>query len=101
MTDARTLTDVLAELEADGFTGQFRAAEDGRVECEGCQVHFDGSDLVPNGFERLEGESDPADMMLVVAGRCPACDGAGTLVLTYGPMAPADDAAVEATLALI
>lgn len=100
MTDTRTLTDVLAQLEADGFTGQFRAAEDGRVECEACRVHFDGADLVPNGFERLEGESDPADMMLVVAGHCPACDAAGTLVLTYGPMAAENDAAVEATLDL-
>lgn len=100
MTDVRTLSAVIAEMEGDGFTGQFRAAEDGRVECEACQAHFEGSGLELNGFERLEGESDPADMMLVVAGRCPTCDAAGTLVLTYGPMAPTTDAAVEARLDL-
>lgn len=100
MTDSRTLSDVMAEFEGDGFTGQFRAADDGRVECERCGRHVEPSELAIEGFERLEGESDPADMMLVVAGRCPGCDAPGTLVLTYGPMAPPTDAAAEAALAL-
>ena len=34
---------------------------------------------------RLEGASDPTDMVIVLSFHCPICDRAGTLVLHYGP----------------
>jgi len=92
--------DVLDAFEARGYLGQFRPDEGGLVECETCEQRFDASQLVVGGYERLEGASDPGDMMLVVAGTCPRCSTKGTAVLTYGPMAPRADAEVEARLVL-
>ncbi len=37
--------------------------------------------------ERLEGASDPADMLMVLGGRCPYCGTLGTLTLNFGPTA--------------
>jgi hypothetical protein len=36
-------------------------------------------------MRRLEGASDPADMLAVFALTCPRCGTAGTLTLNYGP----------------
>jgi hypothetical protein len=43
---------------------------------------------------RLEGASDPDDMVAVAALRCPSCKTRGTLVLSYGPETSAVDADV-------
>jgi hypothetical protein len=48
---------------------------------------------------RLEGASDPDDMVMVVGLRCPVCHIAGTVVLGYGPDASESDADVVAALA--
>lgn len=100
MSPARNLVDVLDDYEARGFTAQFRARAGGVVECNRCNGECDAGTLVVDAFERLEGASDPADMMLVVAASCPACGERGTLVLTYGPLAPPEDTEVEARLRL-
>jgi hypothetical protein len=42
----------------------------------------------------VEGASDPADMLAVVALVCPICKTHGTLVVGYGPEAGPDDAEV-------
>jgi hypothetical protein len=47
-----------------------------------------------SSLRRLEGESDPADMVAVVALTCPACGAQGTVVLGYGPMADGHEADV-------
>jgi hypothetical protein len=52
------------------------------------------SAIVVHELRRLEGASDPADMLAVAAIACPACGTRGTLVLTYGPEATAGDDAV-------
>lgn len=95
---ARTLVDVLRGLEERGFAGQLRALAGGRVECESCHESFDAGELEVAAIERLEGASDPADMILVAGATCPRCGSQGTLVLTYGPMAPPEDASVEERL---
>lgn len=95
---ARTLADVLADFEARGFRSQFRARPGGVVECNVCGTQIDAGTLKVDAFERLEGASDPADMLLVVAATCPPCGEQGTLVLTYGPMAPPEDVEVETRL---
>jgi hypothetical protein len=38
-------------------------------------------------LRRMEGASDPADMMAVVALECGVCGASGTMVLGYGPTA--------------
>ena len=49
-------------------------------------------------LRRLEGASDPDDMFAVVAITCPACSSKGTLILGFGPTAPAEDGDVLAAL---
>lgn len=100
MNHPRSLVDVLTAYEERGFRGQFRARAGGVVECDACASECDAGDLEVDDYTRLEGASDPADMMLVAAARCPTCGDEGTLVLTYGPMAPPEDSEVEALLQL-
>ena len=42
-------------------------------------------------LRRLEGASDPDDMLAVVAVECANCGLRGSLVLNYGPTATEDD----------
>jgi hypothetical protein len=47
-----------------------------------------------SSLRRLEGASDPDDMVAIVAITCPNCAAQGTVVLGYGPMATLQDAEV-------
>jgi hypothetical protein len=51
-----------------------------------------------SSLRRLEGESDPSDMMAIVALTCPACGARGTVVLGFGPMATQQDSDVLQSL---
>jgi len=42
-------------------------------------------------LERLEGDSDPSEMLAVCAVECPKCGSKGTLVLTFGPESTRED----------
>lgn len=42
-------------------------------------------------LRRLEGASDPDDMLAVVAVQCPECGRRGTVTLGYGPAASPPD----------
>jgi hypothetical protein len=92
--DASTILDVLRAFEQQGFTGQFAAREGGRVECLSCRRRSPAAEIELRQLRRLEGASDPDDMLALAALLCPLCGARGTLVLTYGPSAPDDDAAV-------
>jgi hypothetical protein len=85
---------VLAELEADGYRAQFVPLDGGVVRCTRGGHVFSASSGQPDGSRRLEGVSDPADMMIVFSLRCPVCATAGTLVLHYGPEASVEEAEV-------
>lgn len=92
--DARSLGEILAMYEADGFTAQFGTRPGGRIVCFTC--HFEGP---AEGFElvslsRTEGASDPDDMLAVAALRCTQCNESGTLVLNYGPESSEDEVEV-------
>jgi hypothetical protein len=89
-----TILDVLAELEAIGFTGQFMPREGGDVECLTCHRLSPADDTVFRHLRRLEGASDPDDMLAVVGLACPHCGAHGTAVLGYGPEASAVDTEV-------
>jgi hypothetical protein len=78
---------VLGELESLGFTGQFMPREGGQVECLTCHRLSPADDTVFRHLRRLEGASDPADMLAVVGLACPNCEAQGTAVLGYGPEA--------------
>jgi hypothetical protein len=93
-SDNTTLTAVLAEYEAAGYAGQFEVISESAIGCVTCGVETDPAEFAMAGLRRLEGASDPDDMLSVVAVSCPRCQIRGTLVLGYGPNASADEAAV-------
>lgn len=93
-TDASTLGELLAAFEAEGYRGQMAARPSGFVLCTGCHQESPAGEMQVDGLERVEGPSDPADMLAVVALVCPICKTHGTLVVGYGPEAGPDDAEV-------
>ena len=92
--DAKTITDVLDGLDGEGFEGQFRAIEGGRVECFTCRQVTPATEMAIEQMSRLEGASDPADMVTILAVTCPKCSTHGTLLLGYGPDSTIEDSEV-------
>ena len=68
------------------------------LECLTCRQRVAPEDSEVRGMRRLEGASDPDDMLAVAALVCPACGAPGTVLLGYGPSATIDDATVLAAL---
>jgi len=92
------LVEVLDNLDHDGFEGQFRAIDGGEIKCLTCRRIFPAEMTNADHVTRLEGESDPADMVMVVPVRCPACRARGSLVLGYGPDSSSEDSDVLVAL---
>ena len=90
-SDNTTLTEVLEGYANAGFTGSFSAMEGATIECHECMQVSAASDVSMTSLRRLEGASDPDDMFAVVAIECPKCSRQGTLILGFGPNAPAED----------
>jgi hypothetical protein len=98
-SDNTTLTDVLERYAEAGFKGQFEAVEtSGAVRCLECGTVDSAAAYSMHSLRRLEGASDPADMMAVVAITCCNCGADGVLVLSYGPAGNAADADILSTL---
>jgi hypothetical protein len=91
-SDNTTLVDVMNRYQEAGFDAQFGAAEGGMVHCYACGAHSRPEDAELVSLRRMEGASDPADMVAVVALHCPVCRAGGVLALTYGPESSAEDA---------
>ena len=92
------LSDLSRQLDDAGFEGQFRAQPDSRIECLTCHETRAAAEYETDGQARFEGESDPADMAMVVTLTCPNCGTAGTLILNYGPDASAEESDVLVAL---
>jgi hypothetical protein len=90
-SDNTTLVEVLAGYRDAGFDASFVPEEGGTVFCESCNTTLDAARLEMQSLRRLEGASDPDDMVAVVALECPVCGRAGTMVLGFGPAASAAD----------
>jgi hypothetical protein len=86
-SDNTTMTRVIDQFERDGYGEQFVVVAGGKVVCGACDTESMVADVDVDGRRRLEGASDPADMAMVVALRCPACEAGGTAVVRYGPEA--------------
>jgi hypothetical protein len=93
-SDHTTLSAVLDDYAAAGFGGQFEVTSESAITCTTCGQESAPADLVMSGMRRLEGASDPDDMLSVVAVSCPGCQAGGTLVLGFGPAASPTEAAV-------
>ena len=89
--DGRSLAEILAMYEADGFTSQLGTRPGGRIVCFACRFEAPAEEFELVSLARTEGVSDPDDMLAVAALRCPNCPCKGTLVLNYGPEASEDD----------
>jgi hypothetical protein len=89
--DAQTLTDALKAFDEAGYTSQFKVLEFARVQCLTCREEFAAHEVAMESLRRLEGASDPADMLAVVALTCPRCAAQGTLILNYGPDASLEE----------
>jgi hypothetical protein len=94
----RPQVEVERHLDQHGFGGQFGARERARVLCFTCHQEFAADLLDADHARRVEGESDPSDMAIVVPVTCPHCGTAGTLSLQYGPMASVEESDVIAAL---
>jgi hypothetical protein len=97
-SDNTTLQAVLDGYVEAGFASNFGAQEAGIVRCDTCGSELDAGTVRMHSLRRLEGASDPDDMLAVVALECEACGAAGTLVLGYGPNASSDDSDVLRSL---
>jgi hypothetical protein len=86
------LRNVLTHLAEEGYVDDLvPAGEGGVLRCTRCGESSPAGAFRVERERRLEGASDPDDMVLVVAARCPACGAAGTVVLGYGPEASGAD----------
>jgi len=93
-SDARSLSEILAMYEADGFTAQLGARPGGRIVCFSCRFEAPAEEFELVSLSRTEGASDPDDMLAVAAVACRHCRARGVLVLNYGPEATEEDAEV-------
>ncbi len=91
---SETLLDVLARFTRHGWSSQFASRAGATVECESCRHTMAATDVPVLELRRLEGASDPDDMLAVVAVECANCGLRGSLVLNYGPTSTEEDAAV-------
>ena len=96
-----TLTEIIATLEAAGFTGQMAARADGMLQCLTCREESAANEFKLGAMRRTEGASDPDDMLAVAGLTCPRCGTQGTAVLGYGPEADPDDAEVVVRLGVL
>ncbi len=96
-----TLTEIIATLEAAGFTGQMAARDAGMIACLTCRQESPAAGFKLGAMRRTEGASDPDDMLAVVGLTCPNCGAQGTAVLGYGPESDPDDAEVLAHLGVL
>ena len=84
----------LEDLDDKGFREEFRVKAGGHIVCGVCGHDGPASEAEIMEMRRVEGQSDPADMAVIVGLRCRGCAHEGALVLTYGPNATAEDADV-------
>ena len=89
-----TIADALREFEARGYVGQFVIQPGGSVECTVCGEKQSPRKLPLESMRRIEGASDPADLVFIGALRCANCGARGTAVVPYGPQATPESAHV-------
>jgi hypothetical protein len=95
-TGGLTILEVLRDYEERGYQGQFAAREGGVMKCFSCGARNEPTQVRMDSLRRVEGASDPADMVLIGALRCPGCGAKGTATFKYGSdTTPADSDAMR------
>ncbi len=96
--DDTTIVEVLRSMADDGYAANLTVIDDGAVRCPACRHETPPDEVELVSMRRLEGASDPADMQAVLALRCPSCGSGGVAVVSYGPEASIDEAALLTAL---
>ncbi|NNE95742.1 MAG: hypothetical protein HKN24_06905 [Acidimicrobiales bacterium] len=96
MEHMATQSEVLANLEADGYTANLRIDDDGSIVSSG--LRWDPADVVVDSTARFEGMSNPDDEAILCAITGPS-GRRGTLLLPYGPDLTAQQAETVRALA--
>jgi hypothetical protein len=90
-SDNTTLVAVLDAARRGGYDEDFYVAEDGALCCRVCGVCCEPERAEVDDLRRLEGASDPSDMVCVLSVRCGACNARGTAIVRFGPEAGEGD----------
>ena len=98
--ETRSVGGELDDLDGEGMHAEFSVLPGAQLRCSSCAQRIDARDAQMIAVRRLEGSSDPAEMAAVVGLRCPRCDTLGKLVVSFGPMASAEDQDVLLALAI-
>lgn len=94
ITGGFSIADALKEFERRGYVGQFAVRPGGHVECVACGCQHEPEKVPLSAMRRVEGVSDPADMVFVGALECTCCGQRGTATLKYGALAQPEEAQV-------
>jgi hypothetical protein len=92
-----TVTEAMALLQSEGYTADVVLGPQ-TVVCPACNEMMPLAETVVERMYRFEGESDPADEMIVLGLSCGSCGQKGLLVSAFGH--DADRAHAEALRAL-
>jgi hypothetical protein len=92
-----TLSETIADLQAEGYTGNWFATADGLLRCSETGLDADPSTVTIDRTLRFEGQSDPDDEVILFALSEPG-GRRGVYSTQYGPAMPAEDEAVIAKL---
>lgn len=92
-SDNAAVSGILRHLGEQGFETSFvPGGEPGVLRCTSCDTETAIGHFEVHDERRMEGASDPDDMVMVVAAQCPSCGARGTIVLGFGPNASETDA---------
>ena len=97
-SDHTTLVEIINGYRESGFDSDFSALEGAAIRCDSCGAETAAGEFAIQSLRRMEGASDPDDMLAVIATCCPICSADGTLILGYGPMASGDDVDVATAM---
>jgi hypothetical protein len=92
-----TLSESIAALQKEGYTGNWFATADGMLRCSETGHDADPSTVTVDRTLRFEGQSDPDDEAILFA-LSEAGGRKGLYSTQYGPAMPPEDAAVIAQL---
>lgn len=98
-SDHDTTSAVLREWADEGIAASFRPGDEpATMRCPVCESISPAREFDIIHERRLEGASDPDDMVLGIAARCPVCHISGAIVLGYGADASEADSDIVADL---
>lgn len=98
-SDHETVSAVLADWKENGIGASFRpGGESATLLCTVCESERPADQFEVVTQRRMEGASDPDDMVLLVAARCPVCHVSGAVVLGFGSEASDTDSDIVLAL---